>query len=262
MGFLLSEKRKASKVRLEDSRETDPSWREKFCSLFVKKEQSKERKWKNPEMICMLCPRRGLHQSCLGHLSHWQQNLSPHLTSSWENPANERLWIKIRATTAYLALLEESVGRNLGNEFIPQRVILMWFSNKKINLGLHTQESFWALASPTASGHIRADNKSCSYIVLVGSPGLFITIAVGKGSWTGERGKSRSSQVPYHVLPSNLRSQLCPSPTCRIDCAPSWVGRDAWAALSSLCTWPDSWWMLRKALVNWTGNKTHPRNTI
>lgn len=98
VGFLLYEERKASKVRLEDSRETDPSWREKFCSLFVKKEQNKERKWKNPEMFCMLCPRRGLHQSCLEHLSHWQQNLSPHLTSSWENPANERLWIKNRAT--------------------------------------------------------------------------------------------------------------------------------------------------------------------
>lgn len=96
----------------------------------------------DPRDLPHALPRRGLHQSCLGQLSHWQQNFFPHLTSSWENPANKDRELKSGNPQSILALLWESVGRNLGNEFIPQRVISTWFSNKNINLGLHPQESF------------------------------------------------------------------------------------------------------------------------
>lgn len=45
-----------------------------------------------------------------------------------------------------------------------------------------------ATASPAASSQIRTDSKSCNAIVLMGSPGLFITPARGKELWTGRVG--------------------------------------------------------------------------
>lgn len=173
----------------------------------------------------------------------------PHVSNgiTWEYPANKIIRIRIRAAYCLLrATTRESLGRNLGEWVMSQR-------------GRIRRGELVLLLRPLPTA------KSCSFRVLTGSPGLFITTVMGKGSRSGEGGKSGSGWVRCHVQPwSSVHfPNVVFLPFAESLCPLLQVGRDPRCCFERCLTWPPRG-AQESSLEwkNWTGDPTPTRRII